>query len=247
MGSDDIIGKRPIDLVTKDESSRVGALLEHAMAEKAPITALEKEAKHKDGHSVFLEMNGFPLFDASGKFLGYRGIDRDITGRKRSKEAIDESRRRAEESMGVIQDREIKIKELDDSIEKLKAAQSQRDSEITSIRETLAKNQEELGRAEGSLERLKAALEQRDIEISTNRSLLDGKEADLRAKQDEISGLTGSVKAKQSELDALKADLEAKMAEMEKVAASLEEKNIELNRTLTEKEKEISGLDRADR
>ena len=89
VGSDDIIGKRPIDLVTKDESSRVGALLEHAMAEKAPITALEKEAKHKDGHSVFLEMNGFPLFDASGKFLGYRGIDRDITGRKRSKEAID--------------------------------------------------------------------------------------------------------------------------------------------------------------
>jgi PAS domain S-box-containing protein len=40
---------------------------------------------------VILETSGVPFFDENEKLLGYRGIDRDITERKRAEEALQES------------------------------------------------------------------------------------------------------------------------------------------------------------
>ena len=37
---------------------------------------------------MVLETSGVPFFDANGKLLGYRGIDRDITERKQAEEAL---------------------------------------------------------------------------------------------------------------------------------------------------------------
>jgi len=38
---------------------------------------------HKDGHRVILERNGTPILDENGKVLGFRGVDRDITERRK--------------------------------------------------------------------------------------------------------------------------------------------------------------------
>jgi len=43
---------------------------------------------HKDGRPVLLETSGVPFFDEGGNLKGYRGIDRDITERKRVEEAL---------------------------------------------------------------------------------------------------------------------------------------------------------------
>lgn len=40
--------------------------------------------RHKDGSKKYLESTGIPVYDDDGDLLGYRGIDRDITERRRA-------------------------------------------------------------------------------------------------------------------------------------------------------------------
>jgi signal transduction histidine kinase len=51
---------------------------------------------HKDGQVVVVETNAVPVVDQKGMLLGYRGVDRDITGRARTHEAIRQAREAAE-------------------------------------------------------------------------------------------------------------------------------------------------------
>jgi diguanylate cyclase (GGDEF)-like protein/PAS domain S-box-containing protein len=44
-----------------------------------PFRNLHIEIMHPDGRIVFISLNGYPLFDASGKHLGFRGIGMDVT------------------------------------------------------------------------------------------------------------------------------------------------------------------------
>ncbi|HEY6011162.1 MAG TPA: PAS domain-containing protein, partial [Nitrospirota bacterium] len=55
---------------------------------RRPIVSMENVNIHKDGRTRILETSGVPIIDAEGRFTGYRGIDRDITDRKRSEEAL---------------------------------------------------------------------------------------------------------------------------------------------------------------
>ena len=48
---------------------------------------------------MVIETSGVPIFDATGTLLGYHGIDRDITDRKQSVEAL----RKSEESLSRAQ------------------------------------------------------------------------------------------------------------------------------------------------
>ena len=51
---------------------------------------------HKMGHVVFLETSGTPVLDEMGNFLGYRGVDTDITERKLAEEHLRKSLREKE-------------------------------------------------------------------------------------------------------------------------------------------------------
>ena len=78
-----MLGKTPFDFMPADEAKRVYELFRSFAVQHKPFTALENKNLHKDGHIVVLETSAVPFFDAAGRFLGYRGIDRDITERKR--------------------------------------------------------------------------------------------------------------------------------------------------------------------
>jgi two-component system cell cycle sensor histidine kinase/response regulator CckA len=55
---------------------------------------------HKNGSVVYLETNGIPMLDAEGNLQGYRGVDKDISDRKRLEE---EQQRVAKlESIGIL-------------------------------------------------------------------------------------------------------------------------------------------------
>jgi diguanylate cyclase (GGDEF)-like protein/PAS domain S-box-containing protein len=78
----EVVGKTPFDLMPPDEAKRVFEIFSSIAAQRKPFTSLENINRHKDSHLVVLETSGVPIFDDDGAFLGYRGIDRDITRRK---------------------------------------------------------------------------------------------------------------------------------------------------------------------
>ena len=56
-----------------------------------PFRDFELARPTPDGGKRYVSVSGFPVFDATGRFLGYRGVGRDITERKRAEEALRES------------------------------------------------------------------------------------------------------------------------------------------------------------
>lgn len=57
---------------------------------------------HRNGNVVWLETTGFPIFDKHGHVVGYRGIDLDVTERKKAEEGLKEAY--------------IKLKEMQDQL-----------------------------------------------------------------------------------------------------------------------------------
>jgi len=99
----EILGKTPFDFMTKEEAKRIGLIFEDISKKQKPIADLENWNIHKNGSKVCLLTNGFPIFCDSGKLIGYRGADKDITERKKAEEELLKSK-------NILQD---KIKDLE--------------------------------------------------------------------------------------------------------------------------------------
>lgn len=85
---EEIIGKTPFDLMPPAEADRVLKFFKTIVASKQPFHCLENINLHKNGHPVVLESSGIPVFDTDGELFCYRGVDRDITERKRIQEEL---------------------------------------------------------------------------------------------------------------------------------------------------------------
>jgi len=117
--SGEIIGKLPFDLMEEREAKKIGEIFQKITSEKKPIVDLEHWNISKDGRRVCLLTNGVPVADNKGNLMGYRGVDKDITGRKIKEEEL---RRRTEElekfsRLGV--GRELKMVELKKRVREL--------------------------------------------------------------------------------------------------------------------------------
>nr|WP_127476866.1 PAS domain S-box protein [Sulfurivermis fontis] len=91
---DEVIGRTPFDLMQPGEAARLETVFHELVTQRAPIRGLENINRHKDGRLIVLETNGVPVYDDSGTFVGYRGIDRDVTERREVEQAQRESERR---------------------------------------------------------------------------------------------------------------------------------------------------------
>ncbi len=83
---EDIIGKTPFDFMAPAEAQRVGAIFSDIVARKAPIKDLENWNIRTNGERICLLTNGVPILDEAGHLRGYRGVDKDITERRRAEE-----------------------------------------------------------------------------------------------------------------------------------------------------------------
>ena len=65
-------------------------------AAKKPFSGVQVPSLDSRGKPIFIEISGVPFFNDKGKLLGFRGISRDITLRKKAEEAIAELNERFE-------------------------------------------------------------------------------------------------------------------------------------------------------
>ena len=90
--SQDLVGEMtPFDLMPADEAKKISAFFKNIIASRKAFDGLENTNIHKDGHTVLMETGACPFFDVDGNLMGYRGVDRDITQRKRMEEMMIQS------------------------------------------------------------------------------------------------------------------------------------------------------------
>ena len=87
----EVLGKTLFDFMNDEEAERVFDAFDRSFKNKSNIESLESICIHKDGHEVVLETNGVPILDNDGHFRGYRGVDRDITKRKKAENDLRDS------------------------------------------------------------------------------------------------------------------------------------------------------------
>lgn len=85
--AEEVLGKTPFDFMPQLEADRLLMVFGDIMGRREPFQNIENLNIRKDGKEVLLETSGVPIFDDSGVFCGFRGIDRDITDRVSGKRA----------------------------------------------------------------------------------------------------------------------------------------------------------------
>lgn len=75
----EIIGKTPFDFMPESEVRRVRPIFDLLLERREPIVDFINWNKAKDGRLVCVLTNAVPMFDKDNYFIGYRGVDKDIT------------------------------------------------------------------------------------------------------------------------------------------------------------------------
>ena len=86
----EVIGKKPFDFMPPNEAKKVTKIFRKFSKSRMAFSGIENINLHKDGYEVVLETSGVPVFDENGKYLGFRGIDRDITKRKLAEQVLEQ-------------------------------------------------------------------------------------------------------------------------------------------------------------
>jgi PAS domain S-box-containing protein len=76
---DELLGKRIIDLMPKLEAKRLLPFYQEVFKHKERINDLMNVKLNREGKSLYFLSAASAFFDENGAFMGYRGIDRDIS------------------------------------------------------------------------------------------------------------------------------------------------------------------------
>jgi len=99
---EDIIGEIPTKFMPPDEAREKYAKVLELAAKHKKIKSLEMTYFHKNGSLVILETSAVPFFAKDGTLLGYRGVNRDTTERRRAEESLRRFELIAEHSRDII-------------------------------------------------------------------------------------------------------------------------------------------------
>ena len=96
----EVLGKYFYDFFHPDEREELKKAAFEVFKKKEPFKNFLNRNMHKDGRTIILETSGIPMLDDKGNLLGYRGVDRDITERKKMEEEILNAQKL--ESLGLL-------------------------------------------------------------------------------------------------------------------------------------------------
>ena len=97
--TDEIVGQKHFyDLFTPEKRDELKNAAFEVFSKREAFRHFENPNVHKDGHVLILTTSGSPIFDDKGDFVGFRGVDSDITERKKMLEELVLAKEKAEES-----------------------------------------------------------------------------------------------------------------------------------------------------
>lgn len=87
---EDVLNRTLFDFLLPDakEVKKIRTLLENLARDPKPVENISMKVLHKDGSIKKFETSVAPIFNKAGRLVGFRGIMRDITRRKRDKMRI---------------------------------------------------------------------------------------------------------------------------------------------------------------
>ncbi len=91
---EEMLKKHFYDLFHPEDRERLKKAAFEGFARRKPFRKFVNRNVHKDGKTVCLLTSGVPILDEKGNFVGYRGMDTDITELKQMEEALRESEER---------------------------------------------------------------------------------------------------------------------------------------------------------
>lgn len=86
--AEEILGKFYYELFTPEDRRRAVQSTVTLISRKETFHHLTNRYRHKNGHEVYTESSGTPILDRQGNLLKWRGVDHDITERKRFEDAL---------------------------------------------------------------------------------------------------------------------------------------------------------------
>jgi len=90
IGHRELIGKRRWDYPWTNMSEADWAAHRAQLDRREPFRDLQLRGRNDKGEIIVISVSGKPVFDAEGRFTGYRGVGRNITEKKRTKRRLRE-------------------------------------------------------------------------------------------------------------------------------------------------------------
>ncbi len=113
-GAEEVVGRHFCDFLHEEEQKHILEILPQLMQAEKPTSCLMIRLVHRNGHEVIVEANWAPILDKAGNVLGHRGMNRDITKRRRAEEHI---RMLTQQSLRAQESERLKLsRELHDTI-----------------------------------------------------------------------------------------------------------------------------------
>ena len=85
----EMLGKSPFEFIDPQEVEKIKDTFNEIKRNRQPIVDLENWNITKSGERICFLTNASPVFDRTGRLVGYRGVDKDITQKKIQDEEIE--------------------------------------------------------------------------------------------------------------------------------------------------------------
>jgi len=102
---DELAGHSFLTLIHPEDRQDAEAILPQWIEKRQGWRDIVLRWKHKDGNWRWLESTSVPIFDAQGAIGGFRGVNRDVTERRRMQEALQRSLDGTVQAIGATAER----------------------------------------------------------------------------------------------------------------------------------------------